>query len=131
LRAYLIDPFQRKVHTLDVTHELSAWYDMLECSCVDVVRIGTAPNGNAIDVWVDDEGLLRNEPYPLFRLGEGTLCGYGLVLECDSEGKSLGVSFGHSWFEGKLRFEPWERRLNPADYFEQLTRVPSWECVSS
>jgi hypothetical protein len=129
LKAYLIDPFQRRVHTLDIGHDLHAWYEALMCQCLDVAHVGQAPNGHAIDVWVDDEGLLRNEPWPLFQLSTHTLCGYGLVLESDAEGESQGVTIPLTWFVDKLRFEPWEKRLDPADYFAELTRVPSWEHV--
>ena len=61
------------------------------------------------------------------------LCGYGLVLECDDEGNSCEVTFHRDWFaksEGGIVWEPWEQRLDPFDYFAQLTRVPRWETTN-
>jgi len=131
LKALLIDPFQRRVHTLEIEHSLRAWYEALMCQCVDVVCVGRTEAGRRVDVWVDDEGLLRQPCWPCFKIGKAELCGYGLVLECDGGGESQGVTFGPEWLVGKLAFEVWEKRLNPADYFSQLTRVPAWEKVSS
>ena len=129
MKAYLIDPFQKKIHDLDITRDLQAWYEALRCDNVDCVCIGHLPNGRTVDVWVDDEGLLADEPRPFFKIGLAQLCGYGLVLESDKQGESQGVSFSKSYFSGKLFFESWEKRLDPEKYFEELTRVPSWEHV--
>lgn len=130
MKAYLIDPYQRKVHSLEVAHDLHAWHTLLQCDCLDVAHVGTLPNGRYVDCWVDDEGLLREPVPPMFKLGNYDLAGYGLVLECNpSDGESHGVSFDTRWFVGKLGFEEWERRLDKRDYFEQLSRIPSWETV--
>lgn len=129
MKAYLIDPFQRKLHEVEVDNDLRSWYSALRCDCVDVVCVGQAPNGHRIDVWVDDEGLLPDEPRPMFRIGQSTLAGYGLVLESDSQGNSCGVSFPRSYFYGKIFFEAWEKRLDPEKYLDEMTRVPSWEHV--
>jgi hypothetical protein len=129
VKAYLIDPFQRKLHDLEVGHDLGEWYRALRCDCVDVVHVGQASNGHAVDIWVDDEGLLRSEPWPLFKIGRSTLAGYGLVLESDNQGQSRGVTFPKSYFNGRIFFESWEQRLDPAKYLDEMTRVPSWEHV--
>lgn len=129
MKAYLIDPFQRKVHDLDVPRDLRAWYEVLRCEAVDCVCVGHLPGGRYVDVWVDDNGLDRAESYPFFKIGEAQLCGYGLVLESDKDGESQGVSFAKSYFSGKLAFEKWEERLDASEYLEELTRVPSWEHV--
>jgi hypothetical protein len=129
VKAYLIDPFQRKVHDVDSGKDVVSRYALLRCELVDVVSVGRAANGRRIDIWVDDEGLIVDEPRPLFKIGQSTLCGYGLVLESDSEGRSQCVTFPKSYFYGKIFFEPWEKRLDPAKYLDEMTRVPSWEHV--
>jgi hypothetical protein len=131
MKALLIDPYQKKIHALDIANELSAWYKLLDCHCVDraeIARLGS----RAIDIWVDDNGLQYEPVPPLFKVSgyPNPLAGYGLVLGANlNTGESLDCPVSKEHFAPKIRFEQWEKRLDPADYFEQLTRVPSWEIV--
>jgi hypothetical protein len=129
MKAYLIDPFQKKIHDLDIAKALRAWYAVLRCESVDAVCIAHLGDGRCIDVWVDDYFLDRAEEWPCFKIGEAQVFGYGLVLESDRNGESQGVSFSKSYFNGKLFFESWEKRLDAEKFLEELTRVPSWEHV--
>ena len=129
MKAYLIDPFQKKVHDLDIPKNLQAWYEVLRSDNVDCVFAGELPGRRCVDVWVDDYFLDRAEEWPCFKIGESQVYGYGLVLESDKDGESQGVTFGKSFFNGKLFFEKWEDRLDAEKFLEELTRVPSWEHV--
>ena len=90
MKAYLIDPANRTISPVEMTasddgSNLADMYRLLDCSCVDVVR--DAIPGH--DIWVDDEGLLYDEPpHGLFyskRTGQ-TLAGRGLILSVDAQG---------------------------------------------
>jgi hypothetical protein len=133
MKALLIDPYQRKIHEIQISHDLKAWYEVLECDCVDRAEIQRNPQGTrAIDIWVDDTGLIDEPVKPTFRLRgrEYPLAGYGLVLGANlTNGKSIDCPLCAEKLAPAIMWEEWESRLNPADYFAQLTRVPSWENV--
>jgi hypothetical protein len=123
VKAYLVDPYQRDVHTLTIEHNIRDWARLLDCQYLDVARVATLPNGRGVDVWVDDEGLLLEPIPPTFRLCGRVLAGYGLALEGNPEdGETHEASFPIEWFKGRLSFEQWEKRLDVRNYFEQLTR---------
>jgi len=134
MKALLIDPWQRTIHQLQVGASLDAWHQVLQCGCVDRLRIHRNPQGTrAVDVWVDDEGMLRHPVPPCFAVKGylNSLAGYGLVLGANlTNGKSIDCNLGPENIGPLISFERWEERLNPADYFEQLTRVPSWEIAA-
>jgi hypothetical protein len=133
MKALLIDPYQKKIHEVEVSNDLQSWYDLLRCELVDRVEVHRNPQGDrAIDVWIDDEGLLREPTPPMFKVHgyPQPLAGYGLVLSANlATGESISCTLGASHLSGWISWEPWERRLNPQGYFEELTRVPSWEKV--
>jgi hypothetical protein len=133
MKALLIDPYQRKIHEVQISKDLRAWHAMLECDCVDKVELHRNKAGTrALDVWIDDEGLIKEPVAPLFKLAgyDSPLAGYGLVLGANlNTGESLDCPIAVEQLGPNLKFEPWEKRLDPADYFAQLTRVPSWEAV--
>lgn len=89
MKAYLIDPKAGTITTVDVARDesgsiLDAMRALLECELVDVAR-DIIPGH---DVWIDDEGALRDEPAGLFwslSLNE-PIAGRGLALTCDDEG---------------------------------------------
>jgi hypothetical protein len=135
MKALLIDPYQRKIHEIQISKDLSAWHAMLECDYVDRVEVSRNKAGTrALDVWIDDEGLMKEPVAPLFKVRgcENPLAGYGLVLGADlTNGKSIDcpLTLTVERLRQNIAFEPWEKRLDPRDYFAQLTRVPSWEAV--
>jgi hypothetical protein len=134
MKAFLIDPYQRKIHPLDIDSDLSVWHQLLKCDCVDRAEIHrNASNTRAVDVWVDDEGLLKEPVPPTFKVRgyPNPLAGYGLLLGANlTSGRSIAAPYASAAEIAPLiMWERWERRLNPDDYFEELTRVPSWEHV--
>lgn len=129
LYTMLIDPWRREVTVLRIAKDLHAWHKALQCDCLDVGRFfSLLPNGNAIDVWVDDLGQLREPALPTFMLGGRKFFGYGLLTE-GADPDTVSVSFDLEFVNRTLglAMEEWEKRLNPADYLEQMTRVVEWE----
>jgi hypothetical protein len=133
MKALLIDPYQRKIHQLDIESDLQAWYKVLRCDCVDRAEVCRNPqNTLALDIWVDDEGFQREPIPPTFKLRgyPNALAGYGLMLCANlANGKSTPCNFSAEQIKAAIAWENWEERLDPEDYLEELTRVPSWELV--
>lgn len=84
---YLIKPIDRTVQRVTVCkyEDIYRWceYDTFDHCLID-------PNGDG--VFVDDEGLLKENPPNNFFVVKGRtdpLCGNGLVLGCDAEGESV------------------------------------------
>jgi hypothetical protein len=121
LKGLLIDPFQRKVHRVNVENNINDWYRFLDCDTVTGVY---PPQPPETDIFVDDNGLLREPIYPRFRLvtyGE-ELAGYGLVLSHRGP-ESISTRLTPGELMPLLQWEDWEKRLPPEPYFEQLSRI--------
>ena len=98
LRAILIDPFKQRVTEVRVKPDNNAdIYLHINANKFDVaqfypkqVRRGGVIEGNVLhDVYVDDEGLFRQDQRYWFNRATGTvLAGKGLVLALDDEGRS-------------------------------------------
>lgn len=127
---WFIDPYQRKAHILNIPKKINAWHQALEVDCLDMGRLNTRVNGHHIDVWVDDCGQLRKPPLVSFLLEGRQFYGYALIFEGDSAGDTLSASFDFDFINQilGLRFDvDWEKRLQVANYFPQMTRVIEWE----
>jgi hypothetical protein len=125
LRGFLIDPFKQTVAAIQLQSSLAVWYRILDCEYVETVRAGRYDE-LSIDIWIDDSGLLREPIYPQFRVGPLPLAGYGLVLASDSAGDTVGLpeelTVARFCAISKLAFEPYQKRVEPGMYVEQLTR---------
>ena len=128
LRALLIDPFQRRVHELAVSKDLSEWHKLLDCDFMDRVAIGLV-NNQPVDIWVNESGLVTEPFYPIWnwvgipRIYPNPICGYGLMLSHDAGGESTPTDLRAEFVMAQVVFEPWEGRLDPETYFDQLTRI--------
>ena len=131
LYSIFIDPWRREVTLLRIAKDLHEWHKALECDCLDAEHFfELLPSGNAIDVWVDDLGQLRVPSLPTFYLGGRKFFGYGLLFEVQLQDReTVSVSFDLDFLKNNLglAMEDWEKRLKPADYLEQMTRVIEWE----
>lgn len=126
MRGLLIDPFQRKVHEIEVGNHIEDWHKWCDCELFDVARLGKIGTpGLEYDIWVDDEGLLREPNYPHFQWLRyyNELAGYGLLLCSNSSGESISTDLPLEIAQRAIVWEQWERRLDPKDYFEQLSRI--------
>jgi hypothetical protein len=131
MRSLLVDPFQRKVHVVDPGEHIADWHKYCDCLCFDHVCLGEH-FGQVQDLWVDDEGLLKNEPYPMWVWENITepglvkhtpkLCGYGLI-NASIGPETIATKMEPEYALNKIRWEPWEERLDPKNYFDQLSRL--------
>lgn len=60
VRGILIDPHERTVAEVMTTAELEAWYALIGCRLVEVVRLGEVESDPDVmqDLWIDEEGML-------------------------------------------------------------------------
>lgn len=92
-RALVIDVLGDKgVYEADI-NELDDYYEHLRCDCMDCARRRVGSEGKAFDLWVDDEGLLRdfNIVSAINKAGNPMLVGNIVILDHDGQGgaKSL------------------------------------------
>jgi len=96
MRTILIDPVANTVteHTLPDSGKgnLHSFYDVLNCDLVDYVSLG-----NNVDLWVDDEGALKDAAergyFVVHNMGRGhrLIAGRGLVVGHDEDGNSTSI----------------------------------------
>lgn len=92
MQAFLIDPFEKKISTVEYDGSLKYMYGLLGCDCVDRVEF----NDVGDTAWIDDEGLLKtgNNSQRYFILqhengGTSLLAGMCLILGHDGFGESI------------------------------------------
>lgn len=92
MKAVLIDVEKCKVKTVDIKDDLDTYYNLLNCSCIDIVcrKIGE----NWYDIICDDEGLFKEEPIvSAFLDNEPHLVGNILVVgKADCRGNLTSLS---------------------------------------
>lgn len=71
--------------------ELADLHRYTACDCVDARSLGTPPGHfRVVDVWFDDNGLLKADSVPNRRIGPNTIiCGQMVLCARDEEGYSL------------------------------------------
>lgn len=92
MKTLLLDVFSEKVEVIDVEDDLQAFYDRLDCTCIDIVqrKIGR----KWFDVMCDDEGLFR-DPQKISAIdnyGRPMLVGSLMFFHNDGEGNLVGLS---------------------------------------
>lgn len=102
MRAILIDPFAKTVTEIDIdkANVLAGLYAAMQCDLVDVVRY------NNLDVWVDDEGLMK-DGQKFFKMinGHQPLAGRAVIMESDDEGDSIATTVSVDAVYGFTMFE--------------------------
>jgi hypothetical protein len=91
MKTILLDVYKEEVHITDVKPELEAYYEKLDCTCIDIVerKIG----GKWFDIMCDDEGLFR-EPQKISAIndmGQPMLVGNLMFFHNDGEGNLTGL----------------------------------------
>jgi hypothetical protein len=142
LKGLLIDPYKKEIREIQISHDLSAWYKLLQCDYVEVIRLQAVPDGRSTDLWVDEEFLItKGQDHPSFIVTvqnrhKQVVYGYGLVLAsqgpesvsirvgCDNAAEMFGVCF-------QVGFENWEKRLDQKDVMAELMRLPELEMEGS
>lgn len=97
-----------KLSVVDMGEEfgLEEMYDKVKCSMLDIVRL---PEN--IDIWVDDEGLMKSGNIVLeysINTGEGVhqlqLAGNALFMSYDSQGETIGLNGRQiSWIDKNVK----------------------------
>jgi len=87
MKGILIDPWEKRVSSIEVDKGLGALYDAMDCSCV------TTPISfeNRDSLFMDDEGRFRDNAFWEFEDPRGQVwqfVGKGLILGTDEEGDS-------------------------------------------
>lgn len=101
MRAILIDPIAKTVTEVDYGGKYTDIYKLIDCDTFTVVGI---ENDDAI--YVDDEGLLKDDPkyYFLYQGYAQPLAGKGLVLGTSEDGDSIEPVHTRDEIERKVRF---------------------------
>ena len=107
MKAYLIDPNNRKITEVDYTGDFRNIYTHIGAECFDVARFGETDC-----VFVDDEGLIKGPVYQFFAVQgyPAPLAGKGLVLGTDEEGNSISPSIDLAWLKSNVY---WVELLGP------------------
>lgn len=61
IKAYYIDPKSGVAEAREITPELDTYYDLIGCSCIDIVNRGFENCKRRFDIVCDDEGLFSDD----------------------------------------------------------------------
>lgn len=88
MKAILINVHDKTVTQIDIEGGLDSMYKSIGCGTIEAVHSYVFQGGDIM--YVDEEGLLKDEPGPFFRIigFHQLLAGNGLVLGTDEEGDS-------------------------------------------
>jgi len=92
VRAFLIDPEEEVVIEIDVEPGLRNIYDQVGGGPIDIVRL----NDTGDVIYIDDNGLYRQNHFFALRDFLHPIAGPGLVLGTDSEGDTTDTTFTDS-----------------------------------
>ena len=113
MKAILINSFDESVSEVDYNGDYKEIYNLIDCRTFDVV-----PLDHTNDMYVDDEGLLKN-PNRYFKYGQQTLAGIGLILAHDDEGESVGTTLNSAEVFENVKFLPEGHTEEPyMEFFE-------------
>ena len=111
IKAVFVNSVDRTIEDVVIEKGLKSMYDLIGCRLVDLVHVGDGD-----DLFVDDEGLLTMEQTsPMFRIGDCTLAGNGVIIGGDDEtGESCNanhdaahyrklITFTNAWAEATSR----------------------------
>jgi hypothetical protein len=87
MRAMLIDPHEKRITEIEIEQGIDAMY-----KAIDAPRFDRAPLCKGIDMWVDDEGLLRSGQafFSIAGINE-LMAGKALLLGNNNQGESIGL----------------------------------------
>ena len=118
MKAILIDVYNKDIKEVEYDNTLQNIYDLIDCRAFDIVRID-----DANDIFVDDEGLLKDNLYFEYSGKEriAQLAGSGLVLGYNQEGETIATTLTVEDVKGKVRFLPEGFKVDPS------IRVTAWD----
>lgn len=97
IKGLLINPETETITEIEITKGggcLDDLYKAIGCDCVDCIRAGVVLSGGKRkedDIWVDDEGALKENQKHFWKLPmyEYPIVGRGVVLAVDDEGECI------------------------------------------
>lgn len=92
----LIDVYNRTVINKTIVDELESYYDMLDCSTIDMQdRMIGIENGRQYTIVCDDEGLLKDNPKisALDDMGRPMFVGNLFIVNVDKEGNVVSLNY--------------------------------------
>jgi hypothetical protein len=101
IKAVFVNAAARTIEDVVIDRGLKSMYDLIGCRLVDLVHVGDGD-----DLFVDDEGLLTMEPTsPMFRIGDCTLAGSGVIIGGNDEtGESCNVNHDAAHYRKLITF---------------------------
>ena len=93
MKTFLIDVYNRAYGLAEVENELEAFYEKLDCRCINIVV--RKVKGVEFDIMCDDEGLLREDRRPSAFVRdtlEPMLVGNLMFFHHDAEGNLTEIS---------------------------------------
>lgn len=106
MKAYLIDPFSECVTEVDYSGNYKDIYKLIKAELFDVVYINDKDC-----IYVDDEGLYKNNQAFFMIDGSHPLAGYGLVLGTDDDGASISPEASLQSIRDRVKFVEVDQRM--------------------
>ena len=106
MKAILIDPFDQSVSEVDYNRDHKEVSNLIDCGPIDYVSLD-----DTNDIYVDDEGLLKN-PTRYFRIFSYktmrlvTLAGKGLILGHNDDGETIATTLNANDYAESVQFLP-------------------------
>ena len=101
IQVMLIDPFDQSLSYVELSDSnIQDYYKVMDCRCFDIVRLG-----GGVIMYVDDEGLLRNNNR-YFRLGSGNYAGKAILARETKDGGTTDVNLFMTEVADKLSWLP-------------------------
>ena len=107
MKGILINPFDTTIKEVVYTGDFREIYDLVDCRTFDCVRL-TIEN----DMYVDDEGLMRNNQM-YFTMNDRVYAGKALLLAHDDEGETTATTFTLQEAEDMVEWLPEGHKETP------------------
>ncbi len=106
MRGILINPFDQTIKEVVYTGDYREVYSLIDCSTFDIVRVSDAD-----DMFIDDEGLLKDNRY--FSWSGRNFAGKGLILGHDDEGETIATTYDLQEVVDRVEWLPEGHRETP------------------
>ena len=100
MKGILINPFDETIKEVIYTGDFREIYDLVDCSTFDVVNIYKYQ-----DMYVDDEGLLKNNQR-YFTINDRNYAGKALLLSHNDEGETESTNLDLQMVNSMVQFLP-------------------------
>jgi hypothetical protein len=106
VQGILINPFDQTIKKVEYEGDFREIYDLIDCNTFDVVMLCDAD-----DLYVDDEGLLKDNRY--FSWSGRIFAGKGLILGHNEEGETTSTSYDLQEVVDRIEWLPEGYREEP------------------